>query len=69
MRPDDMQGWMLNIAKEANPDDPGSFVFVMRKALTEAYGQGFEAGLHGARQDEFVIDQIRRQKEQADGDS
>jgi len=64
MRPDDLQGWMLNIAKELDQFDPGSFVFVMRKALTEAYGQGFEAGLQAARHDEFVIDQIKRQKEQ-----
>lgn len=65
MRPDDMQGWMLNIAKELDQFDPGSFVFVMRKALTEAYAQGFDAGLQAARRDEFVIHQIK-QKEQTD---
>lgn len=69
MRPDDMQSWMLSIAKEADPGDPGSLVFVMRKALTEAHALGFEEGLAAARRDEFVLYQIRQQKEQADDGS
>lgn len=61
MRPDDLQSWMLAVAKAA-AGDPHSFVFVMRDCFTKAYQAGVEAGLHGAGRDDFVRHQIEQMK-------
>jgi hypothetical protein len=62
MRPDDMQGWMLNIAKAAGEagGNAHNLVFVMRRELTKAYQAGFEEGLHAADRDDFVRGEIER---------
>lgn len=62
---DSVQGWMLDIAGAAS-GDTHNLVFVMRKALTAAYQQGFDDGHRAADRDRWVrrhIDDVMRKED------